>query len=129
MMARTKSSGKNRLQRIRHAILRDWRGGDDPEPLAAKTHRPEEFLDTILQATGAGEGINEERLREAWQRIAGDMIAKNTSPESLKNGCLTLKVLQPAMRFQLEQTKAHLLTNLERELGSGVVKSIRLQLG
>lgn len=129
MMARTKSSAKNRLQWIRKAVLRDWRGGDDPESLDSKTHTPNEFLAAILRASGADEGIEEERLREAWHRIAGDMVAKHTSPESLKRGCLTLKVLQPTMRFQLEQMKAQLLKNLESELGKDVVKSIRFSLG
>jgi predicted nucleic acid-binding Zn ribbon protein len=120
---------KNRLEWIRKAVLREWRGGDEPERLDARVHAPGEFLATILRDAGADEGIDEERLRAVWGRVAGEMVARHTSPDSLKRGCLTLKVLQPAMRFQLEQMKGRLLRNLRAELGEDVVKSIRFSLG
>lgn len=122
-------AGKNRLEWIRKAILREWRGGDEPERLDERIHEPGEFLATILRDAGADEGIDEERLRAVWSQVAGEMVARHTSPDSLKRGCLTLKVLQPAMRFQLEQMKGRLLQNLRAELGEDVVKSIRFSLG
>lgn len=129
MMARSETAGKNRLAWIRKAILREWRGGDEPEQLGARMHAPEEFLGAILRDAGADEGIDEERLRAVWRQVAGEMVARHASPDSLKRGCLTLKVLQPAMRFQLEQMKGRLLENLRRELGEDVVTSIRFSLG
>lgn len=117
------------MSRLRRAILAEWRGGEEPKHPDAGVHRPDEFLAAILNQVGAAEGIDEERLRELWREIAGDLVARHASPESLKNGCLTLKVLQPAMRFQLEQMKGRLLTNLRASLGEGKVKSIRFSLG
>ncbi len=119
----------DRMSRLRRAILAEWRGGEEPKHPDAGVHRPDEFLAAILNQVGAAEGIDEERLRELWREIAGDLVARHASPESLKNGCLTLKVLQPAMRFQLEQMKGRLLTNLRASLGEGKVKSIRFSLG
>lgn len=118
-----------RLERIRRAVLREWRGGDEPDHPDDHLHQATEFLGAILRDARVSEGIDEERLREMWVEIAGDFIARHATPESLKGGCLTLKVLQPAMRFQLEQLKPRLLTNLERVAGSGVVTSIRFSLG
>ncbi len=118
-----------RLERIRRAVLREWRGGDEPVHPDDHLHRATKFLGAILRDAKVSEGIDEERLREMWVEIAGDFIARHATPDSLRGGCLTLKVLQPAMRFQLEQMKPRLLANLERVAGKGVVKSIRFSLG
>ena len=122
-------AAKDRLARLRRAILREWRGADEPEHLDSRVHQPGEFVSEILRAAGAADGIELEKLREMWREIAGDFVARNAAPDSLKNGCLTLKVLQPAMRFHLEQMKGELLTNLKKSAGDGVVKSIRFALG
>ena len=57
------------------------------------------------------------------------MIADQTEPVSLRKGCLTLKVLQPAMRYHLEQLKPQLLKKLKSELGEENIKSLRLTVG
>lgn len=120
---------ESRLEAIRRAVLRDWRGGDDPAHPDDRLHVPKEFLAAILRQAGATEGIDEERLREMWKEVAGDFIARNATPVSLKGGCLTLHVLQPAMRFHLEQSKMELLRKVQQAAGSGVVKSIRFAVG
>mgnify|MGYP000135602761 CR=1 FL=1 len=122
-------AGDDRLASIRRAILREWRGGDEPEHLDARVHDASRFLDAILRGAGAAEGVDEERLREMWRSIAGEFVARHATPDSLRNGCLTLKVLQPAMRFHLEQMKGQLLANLKRAAGEDVVTSIRLSVG
>lgn len=116
------------MEWIRRAVLREWRGGDEPirDDSVQDSKR---FIQAALKSAGAADGIDEERLREAWREIAGDLVARHAMPDSLKKGCLTLKVLQPAMRFQLEQMKPRLLANLKQELGDGVVKSVRFSLG
>ncbi|WP_193214745.1 DUF721 domain-containing protein [Luteolibacter marinus] len=119
---------KSRLEAIRRAVLRDWRA-DEPAHLDERLHQPGEFLASILRQAGASEGIDEERLREMWKDVAGDFIARNANPVSLKGGCLTLHVLQPAMRFHLEQTRAELLRKVQQAAGQGVVKSIRFTVG
>jgi predicted nucleic acid-binding Zn ribbon protein len=120
---------ESRLEAMRRAILRDWRGGDEPAHLDERLHLPKEFLAGILRQAGASEGIDEERLREMWKEVAGDFVARHATPVSLKNGCLTLQVLQPAIRFQLEQTKAVLLKNIQAAAGEGMVKIIRFSVG
>lgn len=120
---------ESRLEAIRRAVLRDWRGGDDPAHPDERLHAAGEFLAAILRQAGATEGIDEERLRGMWCEVAGDFIARHATPVSLKGGCLTLHVLQPAMRFHLEQSRAELLRKIQQAAGSGVVKSIRFAVG
>lgn len=120
---------ESRLEAIRRAVLRDWRGGDDPAHPDERLHLPKEFLAAILKQAGAAEGIEEERLRGMWKEAVGDYVARNTTPVSLKGGCLTLHVLQPTMRFHLEQTRGVLLQKVQQAAGPGVVKSIRFHVG
>ena len=120
---------ESRMDAIRRAVLRDWRGADDPAHLDECLHQPKEFLAAILRQAGATEGIDEERLRAMWKEVAGDFVARHATPVSLKGGCLTLHVLQPAIRFQLEQTRTVLLKNIQKAAGEGVVKSIRFAVG
>ena len=120
---------ESRLEAMRRAILRDWRGGDDPAHPDECLHLPKEFLASILRQAGATEGIDEERLRAMWKEVAGDFVSRHATPVSLKAGCLTLHVLQPAIRFQLEQTRTVLLKNIQEAAGPGVVKTIRFAVG
>jgi len=91
-------------------------------------HHAGEFLDKLLEEVGATGALEEKQLEEAWLKVAGDFISKNSKPESLKKGVLVLRVVQPALRFQLEQMKGKLLQNFKRELGDGVIKTIVLKV-
>ncbi|TAE74543.1 MAG: DUF721 domain-containing protein [Verrucomicrobia bacterium] len=120
---------ESRLEAIRRAVLRDWRGGDPPAHPDERLHRAADFLASILKQVGASEGIDEDRLRQMWKDIAGDFVASHAHPVSLKGGCLTLHVVQPAMRFHLEQSRAVLLKKIQDAAGPGVVKIVRFAVG
>lgn len=114
---------------IRKEILREWRGAEEPADLNAGIHVAEEFISSILRAIGAEDGLHEDQVRAAWKELAGDFIARNTEPLSVKGGNLVLRVTQPALRFQLEQMKPMLLSRICKHLGQGRIKSIKFQLG
>jgi hypothetical protein len=42
---------------------------------------------------------------------------------------LTLRVLQPSMRFHLEQSRGQLLRRLKQRLGPETVREVRLTIG
>ncbi|MFK7909636.1 MAG: DUF721 domain-containing protein [Akkermansiaceae bacterium] len=115
--------------RARAKILTEWRGGIDPPKPARNIHEPDEFLSDLLKVIGLSEGIEEERLKEVWNRVAGDFVAKHTVPESIRDGILILRVLQPAMKFHLQQMSGKLIENLTRELGSHSIKQVIFKIG
>ena len=117
------------LRRIREAILREWRGTDEPLDLNHRISQPGKFLRAILQQAGATEGLDEDQVRSAWKELAGDFISRHTEPLSIKGGHLVLRVTQPAMRFHLEQMKPMLLTRIREALGADRVHSVRFQIG
>lgn len=118
-----------RAGKIREEILREWRGGDEPDDLSASIHLAGKFVAAILRAAGAEDGLNEDDVRLAWKELAGDFIASHTQPVSVKGGDLVLRVTQPAMRFHLEQMKPMLLNRIRKQLGEERIKSIKFTLG
>ena len=123
-----KKQGSQSIEWMRALSLRQWRHGEPVKDPARNIHHAGEFLDKLLEEVGAVGGLEEKQLEEAWSKVSGDFIAKNSKPESLKKGVLVLRVVQPALRFQLEQMKGKLLQNFKRELGEGVIKTIILKV-
>ena len=115
--------------RVRRKLLTQWRGGVNPPSPVRNIHQPDEFISGLLKSIGLSDGIDETRLKESWSLVAGEFVSKHTVPESLRGGVLVLRVLQPAMKFHLQQMSGKLLANMSRELGPGVVKQIRFQIG
>ena len=118
-----------REERTRERVLRDWRGGDLPPDLDANMTFAPELVEKVLKQLKLGEGVAEEKLRAAWQEVAGEFIATQTEPVSLENGILTLRVLQPAMRFHLEQSRGDILARLRKALGGTRLRQVRLTIG
>ena len=116
-------------RQMRADVVHQWVGAPKPLDLNKNISEPSEHLEAILEAVGLRGGLDEDRVKEAWSSLVGELLAKQTEPVSLRKGCLTLRVLQPAMRYHLEQLKPSLLGKLQRELGQDHVSSLRLTIG
>ncbi len=125
----SKKEGKISRRNMRADIVGQWVGASRPLDLNKNISKPADHIEAILETIGVQGGLDEDRVKEAWSSLAGELIAKQTEPVSLRKGCLTLKVLQPAMRYHLEQLKPGLLRKLQSELGADNVLSLRLTIG
>ncbi len=114
---------------MRARILREFRGVGEPLDLSQNVSKAGDLLAGILQSLQLREGIEESRLREAWHDVAGEFVARQTEPVALRQGVLTLRVLQPSMRFHLEQSRTQLLKRLQQCLGPGTIREVRLTIG
>ena len=115
-MGRKPSTGKEKSisrRNMRADIVGQWVGASRPLNLEKNISEAGAHIEAILESIGVQGGLDEERVKEAWSLLAGNLIAKQTEPVSLRKGCLTLKVLQPAMRYHLEQLKPGLLRKLQ----------------
>ena len=133
MTNRPRKTPKTKARQVRfHAqqqTLRDFLGAFSvPDPVR-NISEAKDLVDGIIKEIGAKEGVEHEVLIDSWTKIAGSFVAKHTVPYSLKHGVLTLRVVQPAMRFHLEEMKGKLLKNLQAELGRKAVRQVRFQLG
>ena len=128
-MARSRRSRDSSRDSIRSRLLEQWWGtGErlDPEQNVSSAG---DWLADILSKLQLADGIEESRLRSAWKEVAGEFVAAQTEPFSLQKGVLTLKVLQPSMRFHLEQSRGEILARLKKSLGAGKIREVRLTIG
>lgn len=121
--------GVSRGDAIRAQVVREFRGAGEPLDLDGNMSTPADLLEGILDGLRLREGVEESRIRDAWIEVAGKFVARQTEPVSLHHGVLTLRVIQPAMRFHLEQSRGELLQRLRKNLGPKVIRDVRLVLG
>jgi len=79
---------------------------------------------------GLKERLHETEIIEAWEQIVGQFIAAHSAPVALRDGVLYVRVLQPALHYELEQiSKADVLRRLKRRFGGKVIRNIRFRIG
>ena len=77
-----------------------------------------------MQKLGLKERLHETEVIEAWEKTVGQFIAAHSAPVALRDGILYVRVLQPALHYELEQvSKADILHKLKQRFGT---KTIRL---
>lgn len=83
-----------------------------------------------MQRLGLRERLHEAEVMEAWHKIVGEFIAAHSAPMALREGVLHVRVLQPAMHYQLEQiSKADILRKLKQRFGAKIIRDIRFRVG
>ena len=128
-MNRRRDPARSAREAERARILEQWHGAGLPPDPNRNVTKAGDLLEGILSKLALEEGIDESRLRSAWREVAGEFVAGQTEPVSLRKGVLTLKVLQPSMRFHLEQSRAQILGRLQQALGKKKIREVRLTIG
>jgi predicted nucleic acid-binding Zn ribbon protein len=129
MAAPRKRKTEKRRETIHEELMHEWLGCDDPLNLNENISTASDWVEQILRKQFFAESLNEEEVKSAWKDIAGDFIGAHTEPVSVKEGHLSLRVTQPAMRFHLEQMKGDLLRKIQGHFGKNKIKSIKFTLG
>jgi len=115
---------------IRAAAIAEWRGLPDRQPRPDRWRAPGDLLPALMQKLGLRERLHETEVIEAWAQMVGSFIAAHSAPVSLREGVLHVRVLQPALHYQLEQiSKAEILRKLKQRFGAKVVRDVRFRVG
>jgi len=76
------------------------------------------------------ERLHETEVIDAWSKIVGDFIAAHSAPVALREGVLYVRVLQPALHYELEQiSKPQILRKLKQRFGSKTIRDVRFRVG
>jgi predicted nucleic acid-binding Zn ribbon protein len=60
----------------------------------------------------------------------GEFIAMHSTPVSLRDGVLYVRVLQPALHYDLEQiSKPAILRKLKQRFGGKTIRDLRFRIG
>ena len=116
-------------QRLRHALIAQWRGVADGPLLDCPVAAVSDLVPKIVAQCGLSERLQMEEVSAAWTGIVGDFIARQTCPDSIVRGVLVVRILQPAVHHALMMQKARILQNLRAALGATAVKDLRFKHG
>jgi predicted nucleic acid-binding Zn ribbon protein len=115
---------------LRAAVVAEWRGLPEKRPRPDRWQAPAELLPKLMQKLGLKERLHETEVIDAWARIVGDFIAAHSTPAALREGILYVRVLQPALHYELEQvSKVDILRKLRRRFGPKTIRDVRFRLG
>src|SRR5437588_4759048 len=100
---------------LRAAVLAEWRGLPQRKMRPDRWQSPADLVPKMMQRLGLRERLHEREVIDAWSKIVGDFIAAHSAPVALREGILYVRVLQPALHYELEQiSKAEILRKLKQ---------------
>ena len=115
---------------LRAAVIAEWRGLPEKGPGQDRWRAPADVLPKLMQRLGLKDRLQEDEIIEAWSRIVGDFIAAHSIPVALREGILLVRVLQPALHYELEQvSKSDILRKLKQRFGGKIIRDVRFRFG
>ena len=115
---------------LRAAVIAEWRGLPEKKMRADRWQSPADVVPKLMQRLGLKERLHETEVQEAWSKIVGDFIAAHSAPVALREGILYVRVLQPALHYELEQvSKIDILRKLKQRFGGKVIRDVRFRVG
>ena len=103
---------------LRAAVLAEWRGLPERKLQPDRWQSPSELMPKLMQRLGLRERLRETEVIDAWSNIVGDFIATHSGPVALREGVLYVRLLQPALHYELDQvSKLDILRKLKQRFG------------
>jgi predicted nucleic acid-binding Zn ribbon protein len=115
---------------LRAAVIAEWRGLPERKMPAERWQSPAEVVPKLMQRWGLRERLHETEVIDAWSKIVGEFIAAHSAPVALREGILYVRVLQPALHYELEQiSKSEILRKLKQRFGGKTIRDVRFRVG
>ena len=115
---------------LRSAVIAEWRGLPEKRMRIDRWQSPAEVMPKLMQRLGLRERLHETEVIDAWSKIVGDFIAAHSAPVALREGILYVRVLQPALHYELEQiSKSEILRKLKQRFGGKTIRDVRFRVG
>jgi predicted nucleic acid-binding Zn ribbon protein len=115
---------------LRAAVIAEWRGLPERKMRADRWQLPAELVPKLMQRLGLRERLHETEVADAWGKIVGEFIATHSAPVALREGVLYVRVLQPALHYELEQiSKSEILRKLKQRFGARTIRDVRFRVG
>jgi predicted nucleic acid-binding Zn ribbon protein len=115
---------------VRAAVIAEGRGVPERKLQADRWRSPAELMPRLMQRLGLRERLRETEVIDAWSKIVGDFIAAHSTPVALREGILYVRVIQPALHYELEQiSKSEILRKLKQRFGGKTIRDVRFRVG
>jgi len=70
--------------------------------------------------------LQQTHVVEAWERVAGKLVARYTEEKFIRNQTLFVKITNPALRSDLSMMKTQLVNRLNQDAGAFVISDIHI---
>ncbi|HEX4638157.1 MAG TPA: DUF721 domain-containing protein [Chthoniobacterales bacterium] len=115
---------------LRTKVIAEWRGLPEKTVTHNRWSAPVDLLPKLMQRLGLKDRLQETEVLEAWSHIVGQFIAAHSAPVALREGVLYVRVLQPALHYELEQVaKIDIIRKLKQRFGGKVIRDVRFRVG
>lgn len=118
-----------RPQKLRYELVSEWRGVYDGPMHECAARTLDDLVPEVMKAWRLDEKLREEDVAAAWSTIVGGLLARDSAPDGLKRGVLTIRILQPAAHHELMMRKRQLLAKLQAIFGKDNLKDVRFRHG
>ena len=85
-----------------------------------------DILQQFLRKDGLETPLQQKRLIDAWDSVAGPMVARYTQEKFIKNQILFVKITNPALRQDLSMMRQQLTRRMNEVVGSSVISDVRV---
>ena len=85
-----------------------------------------DLMRVIIRQNGLETPLLQRRLLEAWDSVAGELIARYTTEKYIRNQDLCVHIENPALRSEISMMKTELIAKLNNAVGGQVIRDIRL---
>jgi predicted nucleic acid-binding Zn ribbon protein len=83
-----------------------------------------EVLKELIETYHLEGRLNELKVIQSWENVAGEMIARHTKDVYIRNGKLFVRVDSPALKNELTYNTTTILERLNAAAGSQVITDI-----
>lgn len=85
-----------------------------------------EVLSQIMRNNGLETPLQQKRVVDLWEEVAGPLSARYTTEKFIKNQTLFVKIMNPALKADLMMRRTELQQLLNAKVGAFVIKDIRI---
>ena len=83
-------------------------------------------LNTALKRENLDKAIRQNKALFIWEDVVGKPVAKNCTPEEVKQGVLIVRAKTPVWRNEIAIKKKEILEKLNAKLGKETIRDIRV---
>lgn len=84
-----------------------------------------DIVNQCLRQNGLETPMRQVRLIDAWERVAGEAVARHTGEKFIRNQTLFVKINVPALRSELSMRRSELVRLLNHEAGATIITEIK----
>ncbi len=86
----------------------------------------DDLVNIFLRNQGLETPLLQHRIIDAWETVAGPAVAAFTDNKFIKNQTLFVRILNPALRYDLSMRRSQLVRQLNHYVGAMVITDIRI---